>query len=230
MKVVIIGNSHLDQFKPNRLLPNENILQFPGASIRGLRNDNSFTGLNRKIKDSCADAYIFHLGLVDIEFGYYYKSYLINEKINKQEFIKDTTSIYLNYLKSLNTNKIIIVGLNPTVITDNRHIFKVNFEDNPNNTLQETGKGNNEVTYEDLSHIYNDTIEERNIFLKDMNEALKIMCNENNFIFYDLWDELFDNDKMYIKNIYIPPVVDHHLVANETIYNKLQDMINLINC
>ena len=127
MKIVIIGNSHLDQFKPHFYLPNENILEVPGASIRGLRNDNSFTGLNKKIKDSCADAYIFHLGLVDIEFGYYYKSALINKKIDKQDFIKDTISIYLNYLKSLNTNKIVIIGVNPTVINDMKHIFYVNF-------------------------------------------------------------------------------------------------------
>ena len=83
MKVVIIGNSHLDQFKPHLHIPSENILQIPGASIRGLMNINSTTGLNKKIKDSCPDACIFHLGLVDIEFGYYYKSFLANEKLDK---------------------------------------------------------------------------------------------------------------------------------------------------
>ncbi len=226
MKVVIVGNSHLDQFKPYLYIPNENILQISGASIRGLINNNSTTGLNKKIKDSCPDACIFHLGLVDIEFGYYYKSFLANEKLNKQHFIADTISIYLKFLKSL-TCKIVIIGVNPTVITDMRHNFNINFEDDPNNILQETGKGYREVTYESLSHIYDDTIEERNMFLKDMNEALKSMCEENNFTFYDLWDELIDTDGKHIKTMYMPPHLDHHLVTSSSIYNKLPEILNL---
>ena len=79
-------------------------------------------------------------------------------------------------------------------------IHVVNFRVRLNyNTLQETGILNDNINYECLSHIYNDTIEERNMFLKDMNDSLKYMCKENKFIFYDLWEQLIDTDGVNIK-------------------------------
>ena len=230
MKTVIIGNSHLDQFKPRSYFSEENILQMSGASIRGLTNGKSTTGLNKRIDESKADAFIFHLGQVDMEFGYYYKSVLAGQKLNKKEFIESTINIYLTYLKTLHPSMIVIIGVNPTVIKDSKHIFSVNFEDSDTNGIQETGKGkgNNEISYESCLHIYNDSITERNEFLKEMNYALKNMCEENGFIFYDLWEELIDSDGVNIKPNYMPTRLDHHIVSSSTIWTKVEDILKLI--
>ena len=97
--LIFIGNSHLDQFcilegksifdKYNCTL--DKIIAIPGSSIKGLNNIHSSTGLNKQILEYNypEKTYIFHLGQVDIEFGYYYKSVLANNKLSIDEFMNN---------------------------------------------------------------------------------------------------------------------------------------------
>ena len=119
-ELVFIGNSHLGQFclldnpaifdKYNVKL--DKIIQIPGSSIKGLKNMESTTGLNKTILNYNfkKKIYIFHLGQVDIEFGYYYKSVLNKKKIDIHSFIDELIIIYSKFL-DLIVGKVVIIGL-----------------------------------------------------------------------------------------------------------------------
>lgn len=220
---IFIGNSHLDQFRLTSL--HGIIICMPGASIKGLLNPASSTQLNTKIQtyNHSDNLFILHLGQVDFEFGYYYKSSLNGTKLDKTAFIENIVKIYETYLSELKCDKIVI-GLNPTVIKTNLHIYNVNFRDSmcwQNNMRQEIGEYNKYLTYEALSHIYNDTLYERNMFLMEANNCLKKMCIARNIPFLDLWPCLFNEETCTIYNKYSPAVDDHHLVP----HNDLQECL-----
>jgi hypothetical protein len=225
MSVVFIGNSHLDQFSCNTMPLKSYILYSPGASIKGLINPHSITNLNNKISlyINNNNRLIFHLGQVDFEFGYYYKSAVNNVKLDKTEFITTIIKIYETYLINIPNPKIVI-GLNPTVIDDLYHTFVVNFKDNMCSNInkqQETGEDNNTIKYSDLTHIYNDTIEERNCFLNEANKAMESMCIKLNIPFLNIWPILFDTTSNKINTYYHPGRLDHHIVPRK----ELQDIL-----
>jgi hypothetical protein len=224
---VFVGNSHLDQF----CLDSSHgiVLCLPGASIKGLVNNNSTSGLNKKIEDfnSKENTIIFHLGQVDFEFGYYYKSALNGKKLDKNAFIESIFKIFENYLLSLKS-EIIVIGLNPTVIQKTNQIFIVNFKDNmcwSNNKIQETGELN-DISFESLMHIYDDDMSERNDFLKKANNCLKLICEKNHIPFLDLWPCLFDEEKQTIFTRFMPSREDHHLVHSIFLRDYLLDFID----
>lgn len=225
---IFIGNSHLDQFM---IIPSNTcqLISLPGASIKGLINPVSLTGLNRRIYAVChpTNTMVFHLGQVDFEFGYYYKSALANKKLDKAAFITETINIYSEFLDTISSKKIII-GLNPTVIDDMRHTFNVNFKDRMcfrNNTIQGTGEFDTGLTYEGLSHIYDDDIDVRNEFLLLANNALKEMCHTKSIIFYNVWDALISTDTSRIKECYHPKRLDHHIVPTRALGHQLEVFI-----
>lgn len=229
--ITFVGNSHLDQFKINDInVPlNKKIIYVPGASIRGLLNESSFTGLNKMVyaHDSAQNIFVFHLGQVDIEFGYFYKSALNNSKLDKSEFIVQLIHIYKTFLQKLKS-KIIIIGVNPSVIKDINHIFNVNFKDarcHQNNFMQETGCWQEKITIDKYKHIYNETQNDITSFLENTNIAIKNMCIENNFIFYDVWKVLVDESNN-IKPEYCPMCIDHHIIPSNTLQKELSECIN----
>jgi hypothetical protein len=192
-------------------------VQATGASIRGLLNSNSLTGLNQEVKQHDIDistCFIFHLGQVDIEFGYYYKCALANVKLDIHTFIADTIDIYTKYLQTIQ-GKIIIIGVNPTAITDMSHTFYVNFKDtmcHQNNRVQQVGEFQSNRTYESLAHIYNDSIDIRNQSLLFMNNALQKMCVINGWKFIDMTPIVAKDGQLAPQ--FQPNRLDHHLVPS----------------
>ena len=199
--LVFVGSSHLEQFKirDNQSLFHKNkymvhtMIGKGGATIRGLVNENSTTGVNTYIRevDLKDKIIIFHLGQVDIEFGYYYKSVLANYKLDKSLFIKEIISRYETFLQTIDGIKVII-GVNPTVIRDNRHIFHQNFKNGDYKLLlnEEMTHYIENLEFEHCSHIYNDSTEELNSFLKTLNDELKSMCKKYAYVFCNMWDIL----------------------------------------
>jgi len=165
MKLTLIGNSHLSQFKiennQKAYMQRYNLkdIQFiyaQGASIRGLANPNSRLGLRNHIekfiKENSDHFLIYTLGQVDIEFGYYYKCVKTNTQIDVYEYIKELVQIYEQYFKEQNHSNFALLGINPTVITDTKHSFEVNFK-NPEvysvyNNINLTGETNQSIDYE----------------------------------------------------------------------------------
>lgn len=215
----LVGNSHLGQFK---LIEHNShfkirLVQGAGASIRGLLNSNSLTGLNQQVNQYDIDTsacFIFHLGQVDIEFGYYYKCALADTKLDINTFIADTIDIYTRYLKTIQGN-IIIIGVNPTAITDMFHTFYVNFKDTmcyQNNRVQQVGEFQTNRTYESLAHIYNDSIAIRNQSLLSMNNALQKMCAINGWKFIDMMPIIAKDGQLAPQ--FQPTRLDHHLIPS----------------
>jgi len=229
----LVGNSHTDQFKSFvdiSLYPVTRI-HFAGASIRGLLNPNSKTGLNLIIKELDTrpnNVFLFHLGQVDIEFCYYYKSVLANSKLDVSKFIFDTIQIYEQFLQKIKGTPVVI-GTNPTAIKDTRHIFRVNFKDimfHANNKLQEVGEFVEERTYESSEHIYNDSIEKRNQALFSMNDALKTMCIKNRWAFIDMMPIL--NENGILAERFQKPDLDHHVKYSDELGKYLSYRLNNI--
>ena len=228
MSFVFIGNSHLDQFSCLTLpIENKHIVTAPGASIKGLGNPHSKTNLNGIISQFVdrSNVFVFHLGQVDFEFGYYYKSALNGVKLDKREFIDQVISIYEKYLSNLPLRKIVI-GLNPTAINDMIHIFRINFLDKDcgeSNKREGTGEFLTEANYKDFAHIYNESIGERNAFLRLANEALTNMCVRLDIPFFDLWPILFNNSKGELKEEYFTGGSNHHIAIRK----ELRDLLFL---
>jgi hypothetical protein len=219
-KFCIIGNSHTSQFDNQTL----NILYGYGASICGLYNENCVLNLKQRILDyqdsNPEKKLLFFLGQSDIEFIYYYRSIIYKNKICINEFINDLVTKYIEFIKMYIKNPFVL-GINPTVIKNNEHIFNVNFREK--NTINPAGSLISELTYEDVKDYYDDFQIRFNNNLK-FNEKLKSECINNNIIYVDLNDDILDND-MNVKDIYKPTGDNHHIVKNISLYNHLIDKL-----
>jgi hypothetical protein len=155
---------------------------------------------------------IYFLGQVDIEFGFFYKQWKEQTKINIDDYIDDLISDYETYLLKHNYN-FIILPINPNVITDIKHNYKVSF-------LEDNGKSGyysekTHLKFEDVKYLYNLSYEQLCYNNKLFNKKLKQMCLKNNFKFIDFIPILLDNDGN-LKQHYKPKHIDHHLVCNDT--------------
>ena len=242
MNLVFIGSSMLGQFKLEEnyhLLLNNNhtihrIIVKGGSTIRGLNNPSSTTAINseiRKIEDMANKTFVFHLGQVDIEIGYYYKSVIAGYKLNKEEYINEIINKYETFIQSIEGKKI-IVGVNPTVIIDNKLIFNLNFNNNNNHLLlsEEIGYYIDNLQFEHFSYIYNDSEDDLNTFLKMLNDNLEKMCKKHNLFFCDMWPFLSTSTNR-IKDKYRPIGLDNHLVCSTEVGEHLIKMLinNRIN-
>ena len=87
------------------------------VSLKGLKNNNSKTNYKNfiinNIKILKDDFFVFKIGQVDIEFGYYYNNYVKNESISIDDFIDNLVKIYENFLNEIDYKKykIIICGI-----------------------------------------------------------------------------------------------------------------------
>lgn len=221
-KFCLIGNSHTSQFDN----PNMNILYGYGASICGLYNQNSILQLKQKILDyqslNPEKTLIFFLGQSDIEFIYYFKSIIKQKKILIDEFINFWVEKYVEFVKTY-IKKPIILGINPTVIKNNEHIFNINFRDNISNNINPSGSNLLHINYSNVKHYYDDFDIRFNNNL-NFNKKLKSECEKNNIIYIDLNDEVL-NQNMKVKELYQPISDDHHIVKNIRLYDVLIDKI-----
>jgi hypothetical protein len=221
-KFCIIGNSHVSQFNYKM-----NTIYGYGASICGLWNDNSVTKLKEKIlvyqKENPKKTLIFFLGQSDVEFIYYFKSVKQNKKIDIEEFISNLINSYILFIKKFISNKVIILGINPHVITNINHIYKVNFKEKSLNNP--TGENNSEkYKFENYKHIYNDSYEKRFDNHIHFNEKLKKECDTNNVNYVSINDIILDKNNK-VKPKYMPKIIDHHLVKNIDLYYHLLEKI-----
>jgi hypothetical protein len=225
-KFCLIGNSHISQFDNSNL----KYLYGYGASICGLYNENSVLQLKTKIlhyqNENSNKTLVFFLGQSDMEFIYYFKSIKCNYKIPIDTFINLCIEKYIEFIKTY-IKKPIILGINPTVIKNNEHIFNVNFRDKNADGINPAGTNNLQIIYESVKHFYDDYEVRFNNNLI-FNKKLKETCEKNNIIYIDLMDEILDKN-MKVKDLYQPNHVDHHLVKNyklyDTLINKIKDFI-----
>jgi hypothetical protein len=225
-KFCLIGNSHTSQFDESEKL---DILYGYGASIGGLLNENSYLRLKDTIlnyqKENPNKIFIFFLGQTDIEFIYYFKSVKQNKKLEKISYINDLIQNYIYFIKNYITNDCVILGINPHVIDDIKHIFNVNFRANCEN--DPNGKNNLTINFEDYLHIYNDSYEERFNFNKYFNDKLKVECKNNNIKYCDMNKYILDENNR-VKTEYLPKYTDHHIAKNKNLFYYLLVEINKI--
>ena len=232
--IVFIGNSHISQFDidniPNSYNISVDLLEFPGASIKGLLNNNSKTGLLQKINSYNFEnkLAIFILGQCDVEFGYYYKSVQNGEKLEFSDFVEDLIAKYDSYLSNVNFD-FVVLGINPCVVEDIKHNFRVNWNDDIcffENQINETGTLNSNLRFEDHLHIYNEDLKSRNDNHKFFNSRLRELCSERNYKFVDLYEDITENDIVLpeFKNFGL----DHHLRKNIRLFDILHNKINLL--
>mgnify|MGYP000861068337 CR=1 FL=1 len=219
MYLCFIVNSHGGQFNLDKYngIHNINNIYCLGSSIKGLTNPLSKLQLYKKIDEYYHKnpdvTFIYFLGQVDIEFGFFYKQWKIQKKISIEDYIDDLITCYQTYLLNHNNYNFIILPINPNVITDVKHIFKVCF-------LENNGKdaGYSEETklkFDDVKHLYNLSHEELYYHNKLFNKKLKQMCLKNNFKYIDFIPMLLDKDGC-VKQQFKPRHIDHHLVCNDT--------------
>lgn len=215
----LIGNSHLSQFGDNEIM--EKLYGY-GASICGLWNENSVLKLKDKILDyqynNPYSTLVFFLGQSDIEFIYYYKSVKQNQKLDINIFIDNLIEQYLEFIKTCITNKCVVLGINPHVVSDIKHIYNVNFMEK---NINPAGENNCEkYNFDDYLHIYNDSYETR--FNNNMmfNKKLSEECIKSNINYITINDIILDENNN-INAKYKPTHIDHHLIEHIDLYNHL---------
>ena len=235
-ELVVIGDSHTSQYDFDNLksykdINNIILLNAPGASIKGLLKKKSTLGLLERIKNfdfNERQKTLFVIGQCDVEFGYYYKSVLGNEKISLDYFFDDLIKKYEEFLLGYE-NDFIVSGINPCTVNNIEYNFNVNFKDNIShvtNNFNETGELDESINFIDYQHIYNDSNKIRNRNHKYFNSKLEKMCKINNFKFINIWDDITEND--IIKDKFRKEGENHHLNISlellEILYNKIKNI------
>jgi hypothetical protein len=208
----IIGNSHISQFDSNL----NNIYGW-GASIFGLYNENSFLKLKEQILSYQASnpgkILVFFLGQTDIEFIYYYKCVLQKKKLDIYLYIDSLIKHYIDFVNNFITNDFIMMGINPHVIDNIKHVYNVNFRNNiphdPNGTLSLN------ISFEECADIYNYNYHERFDFNMYFNKKLKKECENNNIKYCDINKYILDENNK-VKSEFFPSETDHHLKKIKT--------------
>lgn len=217
-KFCVVGNSHLNQFDDG---PYHRLYGY-GASICGLTNENSTLKLKQKVleyqQENPDKTLVFFLGQSDVEFIYYFRSIKQIQKLDINEFIDTLTTNYVEFLKEY-IKKPIVLGINPTVIKNNIHIFNVNFRDSQAKELNNPTGTYSHIDYEDVKEFYDD-FKTRFAYSLLFNKVLKDKCEANKIIYIDINDEVLDEDGN-VKEIYKPSVDDHHLQRSPLLYQAL---------
>lgn len=225
MKITFIGNSHISQLNIQNpttgalRFSNIDVIDAAGASIKGLSNPNSKLQLSKRIdhhyNKNKQTIFIYFLGQVDVEFGFFYKQWKEKRTFTIDEYTDILISTYETYLLEHQHYNFIILPINPNVITDIKHNYIVSFT-HPKDPSQivEYGEKTN-IKFENLKYLYNLSYEELCYNNKLFNKKLKKMCLKNNFKFIDFIPMLLDNDGN-VKIQYKPKHIDHHLVCHDT--------------
>lgn len=211
-----VGNSHVDQFNiptySSRTGQPIDRIYCMGASVKGLMNPNSISGLRSMILDyqskNPSSKLVFFLGQVDLDFGYYYKCVKDNVKHDMREYVDNLVSLYEMFLSTYITNAFTVLGINPSVIRDIRHNYNVSFQC-PNGATGFYSEVNRDLRFEDVGHIYSDSLETRCMFTKMFNQSLAGMCARRHFNFIDISPVLFDGNGV-LKSKYVPDGEMHH--------------------
>lgn len=227
-KILIFGDSHATFFEAGDEQINYlnclkdykiDVLKIPGATILGFgRREstlNSWKILTEKIESYEPDFICFALGQVDIELGYYYKIVIKGEKLDPYEYFNTLAEKYVTYIydfcekNKIPHNKIIIKGINISVLTESRQkavsytqrIIAENINNKEDFTRYKKilfAKLPSNVTRYDYHQFFNQSIQ---LFLKTGTR------------YFDLNDVFSDETRYgHCKREFIPATNDHHII------------------
>lgn len=228
-KILIFGDSHSRYFEKNKKIITHapwvkdlNIVlkKVPASTIVGLGRRRSKLGLRDVIQEKILQNpnchVVFCFGQVDLELGYYYRRVVKGEDITYSEFISYLTSQYEDFIKSFDNIKVIVKGLNLTVLKDRDFAVKY-----VSRIISENIDDKNEASMarNKLLESY-DSFSVRNKATLDFNTEIKRICSENEWKYFDINYELscYKPGKG-IDDIYVPSGDDHHLC--DTVQTRL---------
>ena len=211
--IFIFGDSHCLCFGQGKTNVNNkyyiNMLKQDSASARGLISIDSTLKYGKTIEEfikfkkwysntpfnsnEINNYYVFKFGQVDIEYNYYYKLIIKEEKITKNDFFNDVIDKYIQYIRQLNKLNIIVCGVNlPSPINMKKYKYNILKLNNKNTIIE------------------NLTIEEINKDSIIFNQLLKQKCDINNIKYFDLIEECTytNNNEYYLRKEFIG--TDHH--------------------
>lgn len=230
--LIFVGNSHIDALTKNL---NQNIclpVYVTGASIKGLVNPESKLKLREAIEETfyidTSKYYIFLLGQVDVEFGYYYKSVKEGIKLDFKEYVSSLIKAYDTYLEKFPL-PFCVCSIYPSVIRNIVHNFNVSFKCN-NGFEGKYSEVDNIIEFDSLicKEVYRDSYLERIDNCRYFNTQLYKLSKEKGYRYIDLWDELMIGD-YEINPKYVPHSdYEHHLaeaIPPEIVIGKIQTAI-----
>ncbi|MEB3339385.1 tetratricopeptide repeat protein [Okeania sp.] len=223
-KYIILGSSHSGLFIQKYENLDVVVYSIPAASVAGFGKRESTlntSNLVRHIVESKSfDKFIFKLGQVDIEYGYYYKLIMKGENVKFEDFAQNIASIYFDFLTSLEVEieKLVVFGANLPSIFVHRNAVKnvVNIITdriiNPNNSKSIDTIINQIVAQ--LTNVLPPIVERTKRSLK-FNEILKGFCQEYQITYRDFTEETLDLNTGILKLDFVdksPENCDHHLM------------------
>lgn len=220
-KILIFGDSHSRYFEKNRKVVthapwvkdlNIDLKKVPASTIVGLGRKRSTLGLRdiiqEKIDNNPGSYAVFCFGQVDLELGYYYRRVIKGEDIAYPDFIFYLTNQYEDFIKSFDDIKVVVKGLNLTVLKDPdfavKYVSRIISEN-----IDDKDEANEAKSK--LIDIY-DGFSVRNKATLDFNSEMKNICARNNWKYFDINYELSSyKPGKGIDDIYVPSGDDHHL-------------------
>jgi len=234
----LIGNSHIRfAFKEYYKIQENIMLSIDGATIFGLLKENANNLINeiKKYNYTRDDTVIINMGQTDLEYVYYYRSVINNEKLDMNNFMTDIIKIYKFIInKHFNNTNVIIMGIDPPRTNNMEYNFRMSFK-KKDQTSKNAGYQDDEVrkiVFRHVAHVYNDSHEDRIKIHRQFNNILKMVCDEFNCKYFDLWDLFVINNVLNNKYAVITnniKLMDHHVKIsdynefNNYLYNKINN-------
>lgn len=238
---VVFGDSHSRLFNRSKDLDfylglkeqdyNIEVNPIPAASIKGFGNRQSKLDVSSSIVERiCKDHDLFLVlafGQVDIELGYYYKSFVEKNPITFQDFATQIVEIYMRFIDSLSIpiKKILIKGINsPVLVYHKQKAIQYTKRIITENTTDENLI--KEVVH-DMNQRFPSGLQRTNYHLK-FNKILKNICFERGIKYFDINDDLINVETGVINSCFVPSGNDHHLV--DSIYVRNLHLKSLFMC
>lgn len=220
--ILIFGDSHARYFEVTAKIKSHapwlnqiksKVFKYPASTIIGFGKRQSTLNVGKKIADVIADdsssTRVFCFGQVDLELGYYYKKVIKEELINYDEFITNLIEEYCLFLSKYDNGKLIVKGLNLTVLKNEDFAVKYVSRIITENTSEKA-----KVQY------YTEKLKSelapfriRNKAHLDFNVKLKAKAKENGWQYFDINEELSNYTAgKGVLDQFIPAGDDHHLV------------------
>lgn len=243
-KFAIIGDSHAMYFcqlnKVADLVDSRwgvfdyKVADISAATIRGFGNRKSTLKVSDRV-DTIIDEInpshlVFGLGQVDTELGYYYRSIVKGDSLDNSvdNFIEETVDTYRQYLTSLKEKYrvgIIIKGVNPTVLIN--QTFAANYISNI--TTEHFSDKDKRLSMKQKVKDELPDYEFRFDLNRKLNDALKLLANELDARYFEIWDQVIDPATGMVFLKYLPATFDHHLADSVEVrkihYDALYDVM-----
>jgi hypothetical protein len=223
MFIYVFGDSHSKYFQLSKQVRNVfpyphdlsiKVMPFKGATVSGFGKRESTLNVKSNLKDIIErekpDYICLNFGQVDLELGYFYKKYVKNENVDFERFVVMQVETYMEFVTELlNTVPCVVKGLNlPALCFDSskaisytKKIITENIrEPEVSSKVLSEMKGNFPSDYE------------RTQMLLYYNCILKSNCEQKGIPYFDINDNLINNDNGLLDLKFIPAGKDHHIV------------------